>query len=406
LRMRKTPAKSGLDTNPGLARLDSMAKVVGNFIAAHAWIVSGVSVLSVALAIWLYSGLTPHYRLSDMMPLRGEARVVAEDLSASLTGIHPVQVTISWEGDSDLTTLSSRVLPAIAEADSALRDMPFVTNVWSVEMLKSFLVAPEQLNDNSAAARALLSLPKIASERVINLDKNIALVTGFTPDLEAKEIISLKRTLEKRLREIASNRPGVSFTVTGGAILSAVGSLSVINQLHISLMLAVVIVTLVMAVAFRSLTVGVLGLIPNLFAVAATGATIHLLGWGLEYAGIIALTVAFGLAVDDTIHVFNRFRETAYTSSSISENLAVTIKSIGPVLVLTTIVLFLGICASSTSSVPPTRLFGQVFMATVVFALIGDLLMLPALIAIAEKAGFSSLPKNLRSKPDANGRGA
>jgi len=198
----------------------------------------------------------------------------------------------------------------------------------------------------------------------------------------------LKQRLEMRLATIAERYPGVSFTVTGGAVLSAIGSLSVISQLYISLILAMIIVTVVMVVAFRSLTVGVLSLVPNLFAVTATGGMLYALGWGLEYAGIISLTVAFGLAVDDTIHVFNRHRKETRKTQNAAEGVRATVQSIGPVLILTTLVLFFGICASVTSGVPPTRLFGQIFMSTVLFALIGDLVMLPALIAVAEKLGI------------------
>ena len=201
-------------------------------------------------------------------------------------------------------------------------------------------------------------------------------------------MVALKQALERRLSRIAQAYPGVSFSVTGMSVMAAEGSLAIIDQLHVSLIMAMIIVSVVMVIAFRSLAVGVLSLVPNIFAVAATGGMLYLLGWGLEYAGIIALTVAFGLAVDDTIHVFNRHREEARKSQDNAETVHATIRTIGPVLILTTLVLFLGICASATSSVPPTRLFGQIFMSTVIFALLGDLIILPALIIVAEKLGI------------------
>ncbi len=399
LRLRKTSVKSGLAESPGLVRLDKMASALADVIVARAWIISAISIVSLGLAIWLYASLTPQYRLSDMMPTDGEAKIVAQELSQSLSGINPIHVMMSWDGESDIPTLSSRVLSAIAEADATLRKNDLIDNVWSLETLRPLVVTSGVSQgatspEIAAFAQAVLALPESITERLINFENKVALITGFTADLEAKAVVALKRSLVADLSHIAQNYPGISFSITGGAVLSAEGSLSVINQLYISLILAMVIVTIVMVIAFRSFAVGLLSLVPNLFAVTATGGMLYVLGWGLEYAGIISLTVAFGLAVDDTIHVFNRHREISYKAADVAGSVRSTVQTIGPVLILTTIVLFLGICASATSGVPPTRLFGQIFMSTVVFALIGDLIVLPALIIVAGRLGLKVARKN------------
>jgi len=393
LRLRRTSVKAGLEDSPGLRWLDQMSTAVANVVVVRAWTTSAAGLMLLGLAIWLYIGLTPQYRLSDMMPTDGEAKLVAEDLAASLSGINPIHVMMFWEGGRDAETLSSLVLPAIVEADAALHKSDLIDNVWSLETLRPLLVTADgpqdETSQNTATfARAILALPDNATKRLINLDNNVTLITGFAADLEANDIVALKQTLEKRLSRIAQAYPGVSFNITGMSVMTAEGSLAIIDQLHVSLIMAMIIVSVVMVIAFRSLAVGVLSLVPNIFAVAATGGTLYLLGWGLEYAGIIALTVAFGLAVDDTIHVFNRHHEEACKAENNTETVRATVQTIGPVLILTTLVLFLGICASATSSIPPTRLFGQIFMSTVIFALLGDLIMLPALIIVAEKLGI------------------
>ena len=389
LRMRKSSVKAALEQSAGLVFLDRISTTLSGFVVGRSWAVSIASIVLAGLAIWLYAGLTPHYRLSDMMPIDGEARIVAEKLAESIGGTHTLNVMIFWEGDSSSEILASTVLPVIARTDAALRSLEQVKNVWSLETLKEFFVDSEKSEDIDAFANALIKIPQNMVGRLINLEKSVALTTGFTPDLEANEVVALKNTLEMQLADIAKDYPGIKFSVTGGAVLSAVSSLMIIEQLYRSLIYAILIVTLTMIITFRSIAVGFLSMVPNLFAVAATGGALYLLGWGLEYAGIIALTVAFGLAVDDTIHVFNRYREVAGASSECSSKaVRTTVQSIGPVLILTTFVLFLGICASATSTVPPTRLFGQIFMTTVVFALIGDLLMLPALMQVAEKIGI------------------
>ncbi|MEN2494534.1 MAG: hypothetical protein TECD_00437 [Hyphomicrobiaceae bacterium hypho_1] len=386
--------KEGLAENKGLTLLDKIADKVVAIVISRAYSISAISLISLCLTVWLCTNLKPQYRLSDMMPTNGEAKLVAQDLASSLSGFNPVHVMMSWDGDYDIETLLSQVLPAIAEADALLRNNDLISNVWSLETLRSLLIDTDglhkgQLSDLSVFTNAIQALPENSRKLFINIDNKVTLLTGFTADLEAKAMMALRETLEKDLSTIANYYNGISFKVTGEAILSAEGSLSIISQLYTSLVFAIVIVTVAMMIAFRSFAVGIFSFLPNLFAVTATGSTLYALGWELEYAGIMSLTVAFGLAVDDTTHVFNCYRKAFSEKQNISDNITKTLRSIGPVLILTTLVLFLGISGSIISEVPPTRLFGQVFMSTVIFALVGDLIMLPSLIFVAAKFGIN-----------------
>ena len=101
---------------------------------------------------------------------------------------------------------------------------------------------------------------------------------------------------------------------------------------------------------------------------------------GLDYATIVGLTVAFGLAVDDTIHVLNRFELEKQRSSSTLLAIDRSMRLIGIVLILTTAVVLAGLLVTQFSAVPPTRRFGMICILTLIFALIADLVILPALI--------------------------
>ena len=78
---------------------------------------------------------------------------------------------------------------------------------------------------------------------------------------------------------------------------------------------------------------------------------------------MIAFTVAFGLAVDDTIHFLNRLAvEEENAHESPEKAVRQTLIIVGPVLVLTTIVLVLGLAVTVFSAVPPTQMFGRLAM--------------------------------------------
>jgi len=187
--------------------------------------------------------------------------------------------------------------------------------------------------------------------------------------------------------------------VTGLSLVSAARSVDIIGQLNISLLGAVAVVILLIGAAFRSVVVAGLSAVPNLFALVATGALLYLFGRNLEYSSVVALTVAFGLAVDDTIHFLNRFNLEQLEGHRPRKAVGTAVRRIGPVLVLTTIVLVFGLAVTGLSDLPPIRLFGGLCMVTLIFALIGDLVFLPAILLSIER--FANPPIDARSKPRA-----
>ena len=141
----------------------------------------------------------------------------------------------------------------------------------------------------------------------------------------------------------------------------------------------------IMALAFRSLWVLFISILPNLFPIVAAGFLIYLADIGLGYASVIALTVAFGLSVDDCIHFLARYRLAQSETSGVRTALNDTLTHIGPVLILTTGVLIAGLAVTGLSNLPAMRLFGILIVVTLLGALLADLIILPAMIAISDR---------------------
>ena len=161
-----------------------------------------------------------------------------------------------------------------------------------------------------------------------------------------------------------------------------------IRQLNFSLLTAMIVVIVVIGIAFRSFKILVLSILPNLFPIVAAGTLLNLTDGGLEYASVIALTVGFGIAVDDSIHFLSRLRIETSRTPKLQDGVAETITRIGPVLILTTLVLIAGLAATVISDLPSMRLFGKLFMVTIGAAIVADLLFLPAVILAARKFGL------------------
>jgi predicted RND superfamily exporter protein len=104
-------------------------------------------------------------------------------------------------------------------------------------------------------------------------------------------------------------------------------------------------------------------------------------GAGLQLTTVLALTIAFGIAVDDTIHFLSNYvgqrREHGLDHQAAVKR---TLERIGGAIIATTIILSAGTAIVAFSALPQVALFGSLFVIALALALLGDLFILPALL--------------------------
>jgi len=110
----------------------------------------------------------------------------------------------------------------------------------------------------------------------------------------------------------------------------------------------------------------------------------YLVGWGLQFTSLVAFTVGFGIAVDSTIHVLNRYRLEKSDEVDVPTALRRTITRVGPAVIISTIVLAAGIGTSLLSELPMVSLYGTIVVIVLLASMVGALLFLPALMATVE----------------------
>ncbi len=140
-----------------------------------------------------------------------------------------------------------------------------------------------------------------------------------------------------------------------------------------------------LTLAYRSLTLGLISIIPNLFPLAATGAVRACLSTSLDIASACAFTICLGIAVDDTIHFLSRFQSERRRGLDPRDAVLATFHSVGTALVMTTVVMLAGFATVLTSRLPTHQLFAGMACATLAAALVGDLVILPALLVCFRK---------------------
>jgi predicted RND superfamily exporter protein len=159
-----------------------------------------------------------------------------------------------------------------------------------------------------------------------------------------------------------------------------------VRGLQLDLTLSVVFNIFLIGFAFMSLRVVLASAIPNLFPILGTEAWLWWSGEGLQLTSVIALTIAFGIAVDDTVHFLSHYlQERRELGRNHLEAVKQTMERLGGAIVATTLILCSGTAIVLFSELPLVAMFGQLFVSALAFALIGDLFILPALLVAGEK---------------------
>ncbi len=363
-----------------LARVsEAMFRHLGKYPAPY--VVAGIVLVGLMGAA--YANLQPHYRLADQVPDQEQALLANSRLDEKLTGASPVHVMVEW--DDDRSIYDQSVLDVIAAVDKVVGKQAGVGNVWSVETLRQWL---KKAGDPSVETlkKYIDLLPEHLVRRFIAVDGKAIVVSGRLPDVDASEILPVVDQLDKALEPVRKAHPGFELFVTGLPAIAARNSAQMIWELNIGLVSDIIVVVAFLGLAFRSLFASIVSILPSLLPIVGTGALLWATGDGLHFASMIALTVAFGLALDSTIHFLNRYSieetDDKGTVRPTRDALARTARIIGPVLILTTMVLALGLGVTIFSDLPSLRVFGQLSGATLFAALLAQLVVLPASIAL------------------------
>jgi hypothetical protein len=322
----------------------------------------------------VYSNLQPRYRLADQVPDKQQAVAASGRLDAKLTGANPIDVLIEFPKGESL--YSPETLQTIADVHATVETQAGVGNVWSLETLRRWLAEKAGSSDVATLKEYVNLIPEHLVRRFISADQQAVVVSGRVPDLDSSQILPVVEKLDAALNVVREKHPGYEIAVTGLSAIAARNSASMIEKLNRGLTVEFALVAIFIGLAFRSVVVMLSCVLPGIFPVVLSGTVLWLLGEGLQFASVVALTVSFGLGLSATIHFLNRLR--LEQRPGVSPELAVERATVlvGPALILTTVVLACGLVVTVFSDLPSLRLFGWLSAFAMVAALVADLFIL------------------------------
>lgn len=220
--------------------------------------------------------------------------------------------------------------------------------------------------------------------RLTSNDKRRGRITGFSKDLGSKAGLYFQKEFEKFIaNEIDPNL--MSFKLTGTSYLFDLTTEALVDNIIYGLIIAIATVALIMAAFFRSLKMILITLIPNILPLLFLAALMAIFEIPLRLSTSIIFAIAFGIAVDDTIHFLTRFHLESKRSSSQIRALLQTFVSTGKAMIITTFILSSGFIIFTFSSFDATFYTGLLISITLVVALIVDLTLLPVLLLLLMK---------------------
>ena len=213
-----------------------------------------------------------------------------------------------------------------------------------------------------------------------------ARMTTFMKDIGTEEMERIEAGLWPQINKIF---PPDRYTIslTGRALIFQKGTTYLVKNLIISLSLAILLIALLMAWMFRSFRMILISLIPNLLPLIVTAGMMGFLGVPIKPSTILVFSIAFGISVDDTIHFLAKYRQELKANNwRIKRSVYAALRETAVSMFYTSIVLFFGFSVFMISSFGGTVALGGLVSATLLFAMLSNLLLLPSLLLSLEKS--------------------
>lgn len=350
-----------LVTNPaGQRQMVSFSAVTGATIALlkHRRAVSVVALVSLGGLLFATIYTVPGFKVTDHVPERSGIRTALEELNQKLPGSDQLFVVVDAVGPDAEGEVSQADLERLRAASRALYGTA-----------RAF---PDSLDN--------LPVDNASVQRFLGPDNSaFALPVPSPLDEDWRATLALADDVEARLA--AEGLADVS-RVTGYMHMASTEMPILVSEMRNSFYIAVGLVTLLAAVFLRSIPLALVSLVPNLIPILGVEAWLVIWDEPMKITSAIGLTVAFGIAVDDTIHLLNRLRLaraelTHPTRAEIAEALRGTV----PPVVTTSLILFTGLGMTAFSTLPSAALFGELVAGAMLLALLADLFLFPSLLA-------------------------
>lgn len=355
----------------------------------QACVLAGIALGVLALSGIPYLRVNPEFlnMFDDKSKEIRDLRFVEERLAP----VHSLNVVLSGEEDFFLKPESWQW---VAEVEERINRLDGVAGTDSLVHLMKFLY--ELTTGDATTQRSVFKNPLFIPQmlEVIRFHQQGAKFLGrFLSEARDRMVIMVRvknpkeyplgKTIEQ-IRRIGSNPVArdEKVLVTGQLAVASSQRQQLVRSQTVSLFVALAFITVLMIIQLRSVTLGLLSLVPNLFPIVVIFGAMGWLGLELDHVTIFVAAISIGLSVDGTIHFLTPLARFVrkHDGKDLSQKLKLAHARTARAVISTTAVLALGMLTLYFSPFRPIASFGILASMAIVVALLGDLMFMPAFI--------------------------
>jgi len=198
------------------------------------------------------------------------------------------------------------------------------------------------------------------------------------PMESSKEMEKNIKLVKSKINDIYQDQVSITF---GGYIPLYVKMMDYIMQSQIrSFLIAFIIIFTIIGLLFRSFSVVLMGILPNILPILLTLGFMGLAGINLDIATVTIAAIAIGISVDDSIHFIFMYKMQRNKGKTIQEAIDITLRTSGKAIITTSMLLIAGYFVMVFASVKSVIFFGLLIGIAMLSALICDLILLPSIL--------------------------
>ncbi|APZ93939.1 efflux RND transporter permease subunit [Fuerstiella marisgermanici] len=366
------------------SRLDTMWKTFGTMIGRYSVAIVAFHLLLAGWTVWSARNIPVNSYMFETYDGDHPTMEAVRKIDEHMSGL--ISLEIQLQADTREELFQPEVALALAKVREAIGLDERVTFYRDyIEFLSSFDRGRTLEGDSEAIGASLkriqLALRQIGDPEVTSSflarEEPAARVMMRIHDVGSAGMKALIADVDVILKkELPQN---ISFAITGDAYLHAFCMDAFVRDLFTSLVTASGVIFLLITLLFRSLRIGLIAAVPNMFPLVMTLGYLHLRGYELTAGNVLVFAISLGIAVDDTIHFLARFRDERRNAEPL-EAVRNTLHTSGRAIVLTSVLVVSGLSVLIFSDFVPTRRFAELTAITMCSALPGDVILLPALL--------------------------
>ncbi|TRX01256.1 efflux RND transporter permease subunit [Flavobacterium gawalongense] len=313
-------------------------------------------------------------------------------------GVMPLEIMIDTKHKKGVMKLST--LKRMEELEETIDEIPELSKPISIVNLVKYSkqayyngnpdyyelpTSQEQSFILSYAKNATKNSKDNLMKSYVDSTGQFARITTFMRDENGDNIAKIEAEIRKKANTLfPPDRYHV--TITGKALVFQKGTGYLLDNLLSSLVFAFFLTSLLVAFMFRSFKMVLVSIIPNLLPLLLTAGIMGYLDIPLKPSTILVFGIAFGLSVDDTIRFLAQYREELKKNNwKIRKSVYATFTDAGLSMFYTSIVLFFGFSVFMLSSFGGTIALGGLISLTLLFGMLSNLMLLPALVLTLNK---------------------